>query len=188
MSTDFDFPFLISFRFKTLSIDFTHYNRESGLFVCVSVKLEWAQAQRVTPFLSIHPLLVPSSSSGLDLRVALSVTLTTYFQIQRKKTRNEEQYIFSRKSFKHHFDVKIPTTVFRRFSFSSLLSSCCPGSCGPWLLSMLSICMIADTGSSFSWPRCHWRRPSCSSASCLSSLCAYPRYCKRPKQLTFWIH
>ncbi|AWP17296.1 putative polycystin-1-like [Scophthalmus maximus] len=61
--------------FKTLSIDFTHYNRESGLFVCVSVKLEWAQAQRVTPFLSIHPLLVPSSSSGLDLRVALSVLL-----------------------------------------------------------------------------------------------------------------
>ncbi|XP_049915502.1 polycystin-1 isoform X2 [Epinephelus moara] len=60
---------------QTLSIDFTHYHRESGLFVCVSIQLEWAQAQRVTPFLSIHPLLIPSSFSGLDLQVALTVVL-----------------------------------------------------------------------------------------------------------------
>ncbi|KAE8284546.1 Polycystin-1 [Larimichthys crocea] len=59
-------------QFKTLSIDFTHYHRESGLFVCVSMQLEWAQTHRVSPVLSIHPLLIPSSSSGLDLQVALT--------------------------------------------------------------------------------------------------------------------
>ncbi|XP_068439233.1 polycystin-1 [Clinocottus analis] len=60
---------------KTLSLDFTHYHRESGLFVCVSMQLEWAETQRVTPSLSIHPLLIPSSLSGLDLQVALTVLL-----------------------------------------------------------------------------------------------------------------
>ncbi|TKS90160.1 Polycystin-1 [Collichthys lucidus] len=62
-------------QFKTLSIDFTHYHRESGLFVCVSMQLEWAQTHRVSPVLSIHPLLTPSSSSGLDLQVALTAFL-----------------------------------------------------------------------------------------------------------------
>ncbi|XP_034415177.1 polycystin-1 [Cyclopterus lumpus] len=62
-------------QFKALSMDFTHYHRESGLFVCVSVQLEWAQTQRVNPSLSIHPLLIPSSLSGLDLQVALTVLL-----------------------------------------------------------------------------------------------------------------
>lgn len=68
------------FRFKTLSIDFTHYHRESGLFVCVSMQLEWAQTHRVSPVLSIHPLLIPSSSSGLDLQVALTVTNANPFK------------------------------------------------------------------------------------------------------------
>uniref|UniRef100_UPI003AAB6BD9 polycystin-1 n=1 Tax=Centroberyx gerrardi TaxID=166262 RepID=UPI003AAB6BD9 len=62
-------------QFKILSIDFTHYHRESGLFVCVSLRLEWAQTQTLTPSLSIHPLLIPSSSSGPDLQVALTVLL-----------------------------------------------------------------------------------------------------------------
>ncbi|XP_030255555.1 polycystin-1 [Sparus aurata] len=62
-------------RFKTLSINFTHYHRESGLFVCVSLKLELTQTHRVTPVLCIHPLLIPSSFSGLDLQVALTVLL-----------------------------------------------------------------------------------------------------------------
>ncbi|KAI3365437.1 hypothetical protein L3Q82_010525, partial [Scortum barcoo] len=62
-------------QFKTLSIDFTHYHRESALFVCVSLQLEWDQTQRVTPSLSIHPLLIPSSFSGLDLQAALTVLL-----------------------------------------------------------------------------------------------------------------
>lgn len=68
--------FLIHFhcRFKTLSISFTHHHRESGLFVCVSLKLELTQTHRVTPLLCIHPLLIPSSFSGLDLQVALTVT------------------------------------------------------------------------------------------------------------------
>ncbi|XP_047466063.1 polycystin-1 [Mugil cephalus] len=60
--------------FKTLSVDFTHYHRESGLFLCVSVQLEQTQT-RVTPFLSLHPLLIPSSSSDPDLQVALTILL-----------------------------------------------------------------------------------------------------------------
>ncbi|XP_062299163.1 polycystin-1 [Scomber scombrus] len=62
-------------QFKTLSIDFTHYHRESALFVCMSIQLEWAQTQRVSPSISIHPLLIPSSFSGLDLQMALTVLL-----------------------------------------------------------------------------------------------------------------
>lgn len=63
-------------RFKTVSIDFTHHHRESGLFVCVSIQLERAQTHRVTTSLTIRPLLIPSSFSGLDLQVALMVTNT----------------------------------------------------------------------------------------------------------------
>ncbi|KAM8836900.1 polycystin-1 isoform 2-T2 [Spinachia spinachia] len=62
-------------QFKTLSMDFTHYHRESGLFVCVSMELEWSQPQGVTPLLSILPLHIPSSHSGFDLQVALTVLL-----------------------------------------------------------------------------------------------------------------
>ncbi|XP_029311858.1 polycystin-1 [Cottoperca gobio] len=62
-------------HFKTLVVDFTHYHRESGLFVCVSIQLECAQTQRVASFLSIHALLLPSPVSGLDLQVALTVLL-----------------------------------------------------------------------------------------------------------------
>ncbi|KAK9530722.1 hypothetical protein VZT92_012210 [Zoarces viviparus] len=62
-------------QFESLSLDFTHYHRASGLFVCVSMRLEWAPTRGVTPFLSIHPLLIPSSLSGLDLQVALTVLL-----------------------------------------------------------------------------------------------------------------
>lgn len=64
------FPFL--FRFKTLLIDFTHYHRESGLFMCVSIKLERLALLKLASSLSIHPLLIPSSS-GLDLQMALTV-------------------------------------------------------------------------------------------------------------------
>ncbi|XP_032358090.1 polycystin-1 [Etheostoma spectabile] len=62
-------------QFKTLSVDFTHYHRESGLFVCVSIQLEWTQTQRVVPFLFIHPILIPSSFPGLDPQVPLTVLL-----------------------------------------------------------------------------------------------------------------
>ncbi|KAM6897519.1 polycystin-1 [Xenentodon cancila] len=62
-------------QFKSIFIDFTHYHRESGLFVCVSIKLELTQSQGITSFLSIRPLVVPSSFSGLDLHVALTVFL-----------------------------------------------------------------------------------------------------------------
>ncbi|KAK1881874.1 Polycystin-1 [Dissostichus eleginoides] len=41
--------------FKTLSLDFTHFHRESGLFVCVSIKLEWAA---LTVLLLVSALLM----------------------------------------------------------------------------------------------------------------------------------
>ncbi|XP_054625121.1 polycystin-1 isoform X2 [Dunckerocampus dactyliophorus] len=60
-------------QFKTVSLDFTQYHRESGLFLCASIQLD--QAQRVTSSLSIHPLLIPSSHKGLDLHLVLTVLL-----------------------------------------------------------------------------------------------------------------
>ncbi|KAI9529373.1 hypothetical protein NQZ68_011078 [Dissostichus eleginoides] len=61
--------------FKTLSLDFTHFHRESGLFVCVSIKLEWVRSQRLASFLSILPFLIPCPHSGPDLQAALTVLL-----------------------------------------------------------------------------------------------------------------
>lgn len=66
--------FLYNFRYIALSIDFTQHHRESGLFMCVSIRLEPTQMQGISSFLSIRPLLIPSSFSGLDLHVALMVT------------------------------------------------------------------------------------------------------------------
>ncbi|XP_061667089.1 polycystin-1 [Syngnathoides biaculeatus] len=54
---------------KTLSLDFTQYHRESGLFLCLSIQLDWMQ--RVTSSLSIHPVLIPSSPEGFDLHLVL---------------------------------------------------------------------------------------------------------------------
>ncbi|XP_037547532.1 LOW QUALITY PROTEIN: polycystin-1 [Nematolebias whitei] len=61
--------------YKSLSIDFTQQHRASGLFMCVSIRLEPTQTQGVSSFLSIRPLLIPSSFSGLDLHVALTIFL-----------------------------------------------------------------------------------------------------------------
>ncbi|XP_077358515.1 polycystin-1 isoform X3 [Festucalex cinctus] len=61
-------------QLKTLSLDFTQYHRESGLFVCLSIQLHWTQ--RFTSSLSIYPLLIPSSQ-GLDLYLVLMVFLLT---------------------------------------------------------------------------------------------------------------
>uniref|UniRef100_UPI0037E95008 polycystin-1 n=1 Tax=Semicossyphus pulcher TaxID=241346 RepID=UPI0037E95008 len=62
-------------RLKSLSIDFTHSHRESALFLCVSIQLEWAHSPRVTASLFIHPFLIPSSLLGLDLLTAIMVIL-----------------------------------------------------------------------------------------------------------------
>ncbi|XP_041830823.1 polycystin-1 [Melanotaenia boesemani] len=62
-------------QFTALSIDFTHYHKESGLFMCVSIQLKSIQGQGITSLLSISPLLVPSSSSGPHLHVAVTILL-----------------------------------------------------------------------------------------------------------------
>ncbi|CAG5909761.1 unnamed protein product, partial [Menidia menidia] len=62
-------------QFTTLAIDFTHYHRETGLFICVSVGLKLTRTQGVTSLLSIHPLFIPSSSSGMEFPVALAILL-----------------------------------------------------------------------------------------------------------------
>ncbi|XP_061520016.1 polycystin-1 [Phycodurus eques] len=60
-------------QLKTLSLDFTQYHRESSLFLCLSIQLDWTQ--RVTSSLSIYPILIPSSHEGLDLHLVLMVFL-----------------------------------------------------------------------------------------------------------------
>ncbi|XP_017271539.1 polycystin-1 [Kryptolebias marmoratus] len=60
---------------KTLCIDFTQRHRESGVFLCVSVRLEPTGSHGVASFLSVRPLLAPPSLSAPDLRVALTVFL-----------------------------------------------------------------------------------------------------------------
>ncbi|XP_029619793.1 polycystin-1 [Salmo trutta] len=62
-------------QLKAVSIDFTQYHRETSLFVCVSVLLEKTQIHTLISSLSIHPLLIPPSSSGPDLQIALMVLL-----------------------------------------------------------------------------------------------------------------
>ncbi|XP_037133585.1 polycystin-1 isoform X2 [Syngnathus acus] len=60
-------------RFQTLFVDSTQYHRESGLFLCLSIRLDWTQ--RFTSFLSIYPLLIPSRHDGLDLHLVLMLFL-----------------------------------------------------------------------------------------------------------------
>ncbi|XP_036811615.1 polycystin-1 isoform X2 [Oncorhynchus mykiss] len=62
-------------QLKAVSIDFTQYHRETSLFVCVSVLIEKTQIHTLISSLSIHPLLIPPSSSGPDLEIALMVLL-----------------------------------------------------------------------------------------------------------------
>uniref|UniRef100_A0A3Q2ZEU2 Polycystic kidney disease 1b n=1 Tax=Kryptolebias marmoratus TaxID=37003 RepID=A0A3Q2ZEU2_KRYMA len=55
------------------AIDFTQRHRESGVFLCVSVRLEPTGSHGVASFLSVRPLLAPPSLSAPDLRVALTL-------------------------------------------------------------------------------------------------------------------
>ncbi|XP_071319469.1 polycystin-1 [Trachinotus anak] len=116
--------------FKTLSIDFTHYHRESALFVCVSIQLKWPHMQRVTPFLYINPLLIPSSFSGLDLQVALvvllliSALLILIGELWSMVT-ERAQYL---QQCRHWFQLLLAllslATTILQFCFLSLASSC----------------------------------------------------------------
>uniref|UniRef100_A0A3B4YHA8 Polycystin-1-like n=1 Tax=Seriola lalandi dorsalis TaxID=1841481 RepID=A0A3B4YHA8_SERLL len=151
-NTDYDLTcynsvFFISSRFKSLSVDFTHYHRESGLFVCVSVQLEWAQTQRVTPFLSIHPLLIPSSFSGLDLQVQVELYRPTIepqdyemveFFIKRLKL---WMGLTKAKEFRHRVKFEgmdIPPSRSSQESRLSTFSSTLPSSYSPSLSSSFS--------------------------------------------------
>ncbi|XP_039991901.1 polycystin-1 [Xiphias gladius] len=116
--------------FKTLSVDFTHYHRESGLFVCVSIQIQWAQTQRATPFLSIHPLLIPSSFSVLNLQVALMVlllisSLLILFGEMWSMVTERVQYLHQ---FGHWFQLLLAllslATAILQFCFLSLALSC----------------------------------------------------------------
>ncbi|XP_077481712.1 polycystin-1 isoform X2 [Stigmatopora argus] len=60
-------------RPKSLSLDFTQYHKESALFLCVSIQLDWAA--RVTSSLSISPFFIPWPRQGLDLQLVLMVFL-----------------------------------------------------------------------------------------------------------------
>ncbi|KAJ7987831.1 hypothetical protein DPEC_G00330610 [Dallia pectoralis] len=65
-------------QLQTVSIDFTQYHRETGVFVCVSVLLERSQTHTLLSSLSILPLIIPSSSSGPDMQIALLVLLLLF--------------------------------------------------------------------------------------------------------------
>ncbi|KAM6951025.1 polycystin-1 [Aplochiton taeniatus] len=56
---------------RAMAIDFTHYHRESSVFVCVSVRLERLLTPTLFHSLSVSPLLIPPSSPGPDLQIAL---------------------------------------------------------------------------------------------------------------------
>ncbi|XP_008289301.1 polycystin-1 [Stegastes partitus] len=117
-------------QFKTLSIDFTHYHRESGLFICVSTQLEWAGTQGVTLFLFIHPLLIPSSITGLDLQVVLTIlllisALVIFFGELWSMATERAQYL---RQLHHWLQLLLAflslTTAILQLCFLSLASSC----------------------------------------------------------------
>ncbi|XP_034426558.1 polycystin-1 [Hippoglossus hippoglossus] len=116
--------------FETLSIDFTHYNKDSGLFVCVSIQLQWAHTQRVTSFLSIHPLLIPSPSSGLDFRVALTVLLLIsallilLSELWSMVTEHAQYLHHCRHWFQLFLAFLLLATAILQFCFLSRASSC----------------------------------------------------------------
>ncbi|XP_051795173.1 polycystin-1 isoform X2 [Acanthochromis polyacanthus] len=117
-------------QLKSLSIDFTHYHRESSLFIIVSVQLAWARTQGVTPFLFIHPLLIPSSISGLDLQVVLTIllllsALIIFFGELWSMATECAQYLCQ---FHHWFQLLLAflslTTAMLQLCFLSISSSC----------------------------------------------------------------
>ncbi|XP_067100237.1 LOW QUALITY PROTEIN: polycystin-1-like [Osmerus mordax] len=62
-------------RLTGVAVDFTHYHTGTGVFVCVSVGLEWSPAHALVHSLSVSPVLIPPSSSGPGLQVVLMVLL-----------------------------------------------------------------------------------------------------------------
>ncbi|XP_066559064.1 polycystin-1 [Amia ocellicauda] len=60
---------------RAVSVEFTQYHRKTGLFLVVTALMEWPQSGFASTSLSIWPLCLPSSSSGLDLHIAMMVLL-----------------------------------------------------------------------------------------------------------------
>ncbi|XP_040924301.1 polycystin-1 [Betta splendens] len=116
--------------FKTLSVDFTQHHRQSGLLVCVSLQLAWNEAQTLTPSLSIYPLLIPPSASGLDLQGALMVLLLVaalliFFAEMWSLATERAQYL---RQCKHWLQLLLAllslATAVLHLSFLSLAASC----------------------------------------------------------------
>ncbi|XP_029102822.1 polycystin-1 [Scleropages formosus] len=75
--TDAQSAHWLSATTRSLSVEFTQYHRETSVFISVTVVLEcsWMDTK---PSISVHPFLVPPSSSGPDLQVALLVLLLCF--------------------------------------------------------------------------------------------------------------
>ncbi|XP_026864166.2 polycystin-1 isoform X3 [Electrophorus electricus] len=60
---------------RAVVVEFTQYHRQTGLLVPVSILLENSQSGRILSTISIQAFHIPSSSSGLDLSIALTALL-----------------------------------------------------------------------------------------------------------------
>uniref|UniRef100_A0A4W4HSG0 Polycystic kidney disease 1b n=1 Tax=Electrophorus electricus TaxID=8005 RepID=A0A4W4HSG0_ELEEL len=71
--------FSVFYRTRAVVVEFTQYHRQTGLLVPVSILLENSQSGRILSTISIQAFHIPSSSSGLDLSIALTVTAKTSY-------------------------------------------------------------------------------------------------------------
>ncbi|KAL0984070.1 hypothetical protein UPYG_G00136680 [Umbra pygmaea] len=113
-----------------LSIDFTQYHRETGVFVCVSVLLQRSHTLTLLSSLSIYPLVIPPSSSGPDLQIALMVLLllsALFFLGAELWAMVTERAQYVRRGW-HWFQLILAllslATATLRFRFLFLASSC----------------------------------------------------------------
>ncbi|KAG7491706.1 hypothetical protein MATL_G00006860 [Megalops atlanticus] len=63
---------------RAVYVEFTQYHRETALFVAVTIRLEWPQADSTFTSISIQPFHMPPSSSGPDLQLAMMVLLLLF--------------------------------------------------------------------------------------------------------------
>ncbi|XP_036382972.1 polycystin-1 [Megalops cyprinoides] len=63
---------------RAVYVEFTQYHRETALFVAVTIRLEWPQADSALTSISIQPFHMPPSSSGPHLQLAMMVLLLLF--------------------------------------------------------------------------------------------------------------